>query len=101
MVVSDTASAGYVDDERRKQVTYDGQGEELELAIIADESGHELPLPVCTQCTNWQFPRLLHLSDGTEVRSFGFCTARAAADLPQMQQSYAVECQFYDEDIPF
>lgn len=99
MVVPDTAAAGYVDDEEKKRAAYDGQGAELELAAIAQEEYP--PAPMCAQCVNWQAARQLMLANGTNQRSPGFCTTRAAADMMQMPQDYAVECLFFAEEIPF
>ena len=60
-----------------------------------------IPAKVCAQCVNWKPVKLLHLADGTTRLAPGFCTARAAADLLQMSQSYAKHCSFYVEEIPF
>ena len=60
------------------------------------------PIPrVCPQCINWQPAKLLHLADGSTWPAPGFCTARAAADLPQMSEDYAERCQLYIEEGPF
>ena len=57
--------------------------------------------PACAQCINWQPERQPHLVNGTTQRRKGFCATRAAANLPQMAQNYASECQFYEEEVPF
>lgn len=60
------------------------------------------PIPkVCPQCVNWRPARRLRLVDGSTRLVPGFCTARAAANLPQMSQDYAEHCRFYEEEIPF
>ena len=94
------------------QATADYEREQENRATIRDnwadwneretpESPSQPLPPVCTQCVNWQPERQLHLADGSTQRRVGFCSIRAAADLPQMAQSYASECQFYEEEIPF
>lgn len=100
MLVTDQATADYdCEQENRARLEDDWAN------WIATEQPHPTPeLPpakVCAQCVNWQPVRLLHLADGTIRTAPGFCTARAAADLLQMSQSYAKHCAFYVEETPF
>ncbi len=94
------------------QATADYEREQTQRAVLQDDwaiwAESEQPPPtyqripkVCPQCVNWQPARQLHLADGTTQPAPGFCTARAAADLPQMAQEYAERCRFCEEKIPF
>ena len=97
------------------QATADYECEQAQRAALQDDWAEWveseqpqpacLPIPrVCPQCVNWQPEQtlvLMHLADGSTRPVPGFCTARAAADLPQMSQDYAERCRFYAEEIPF
>lgn len=94
------------------QATADYEREQAQRAALQDDwadwTERKMPQPpsppipkVCVQCVNWRPARLLHLADGTTRSAPGFCTARAAADLPQMSQDYAERCRFYVEETPF
>jgi hypothetical protein len=94
------------------QATEDYEREQEKRAALEDDWADwvecELPQPVslptprlCAQCVNWQPARQLYLADGTTQPTPGFCAIRAAANLPQMAQGYAAECQSYEEEIPF
>ena len=94
------------------QATADYEREQAQRAALQDDwaewaewvdplpTGQPIP-KVCPQCVNWRPERLLHLADDSTQPAPGFCTARAAADLPQMAQTYAQNCRFYIEEILF
>lgn len=91
------------------QATVDYEAEQAKREALADDQAvwaeSEMSQPVipkvCAQCVNWRSSRRLHLADGTTQPTPGFCIVRAAADLPQMPQTYAECCQLYEEEIPF
>jgi hypothetical protein len=94
------------------QATAEYEQEQAAREVLEDDRANwaesEMPQPVslpisrlCAQCVNWQPAMQLHLADGTTRTTPGFCTVRAAADLPQMAQGYAAECQLYEIEIPF
>ncbi len=103
LVVTDQATADYDYEQQRRAVFQDDWAEWAEAAhsqpTLPDPQF--IPTKVCAQCVNWQPERMLNLADGTIRIAPGFCTARAAADLPQMSQGYAKRCRFYKERIPF
>ena len=55
----------------------------------------------CAQCVNWRSPRPRRLSNGNIHTSPGFCELRAASDQAQESQTYASQCPFFEEVIPF
>lgn len=100
MLVTDQATADYDYEQQRRAALQDDRAEWAETAHF-QRTTQFIPTRVCAQCVNWQPERMLNLADGTIRIAPGFCTARAAADLPQMSQGYAKRCRFYKERIPF
>jgi hypothetical protein len=98
-MATDQATADYEREQAAREVLEDDRadGVECELPQLSEEPSW----PVCAQCVNWQPTRQLHLADGTTRTTPGFCAVRAAADLPQMAQGYAAECQLYEVEQPF
>ena len=99
---TDRATADYEAEQQKREKLQDGCA--LEISLTEDAIEHALdssPSPVCAQCVNWRSQRQPHLADGATSLTRGFCTTRAAADLPQMSQDYAQKCSFFEEEIPF
>ena len=98
----DQATADYEAEQEKRERLQDDAA--LSRSLTEDASAHisdAPPLPLCAQCVNWQPDRRLHLANGTIQTRPGFCTVRAAANLPQMSQTYAQQCHFYEGEIPF
>ncbi len=100
MLVTDQATADYIYEQERRAALQDDWAEWAE-SEQPWPTPQWIPTKVCHQCVNWRAERLLHLTEGSTRTAPGFCTARAAADLPQMSQGYAERCSFYEECIPF
>lgn len=101
-MVIDEATADYEAEQQKREQRADDRALERSLAEAAQSpTPTPPPSPVCAQCTNWQAERWVHPTDGTSRLRPGNCAVRAAADLPQMSQDYAKQCQFYEEYIPF
>ena len=98
-MATDQASADYEQEQANRVALSDNKAFWAEEEVPPSSS--EPFIKQCVQCVNWHPARSLHLADGTTQESPGFCTLRAAADLAQLPQSYAEECRFYEEDIPF
>lgn len=99
MLVTDQATADYArEQENRARLEHDSAS----WMETEQPCPTLLPQKVCAQCVNWQLERMLHLADGTIRPTPGFCTARAAADLPQMPSDHAERCKVYEvEEAPF
>jgi hypothetical protein len=95
-MATDQATADYEREQEKRAALEDDWADwvECELPQPFDEPSW----PVCTQCVSWQPTRLLHLATQPTP---GFCTVRAAVDLPQLAQGYAAECQLYEVDQLF
>ena len=99
---TDRATADYEAEQQKREIAQDGLA--LAQSLTEDEREHSSDAPIppaCAQCVNWRSQRQPHLADGATSLTRGFCTTRAAADLPQMSQDYAQKCSFFEEEIPF
>lgn len=98
-MATDQATADYQYEQSRREALDDSRAEWTD-----DQSpwpDQPAIAPVCAQRVNWRAARKLHLADGSTVCSSGFCTLRAVADLQQMSQTYANQCDFFLQNIPF
>ena len=94
-MATDQATADYEAEQAEREASQDDRWAQSEQPAYK-------PIPNgCSQCINWRPDRQLHLADGSSQSTPGFCSARAAADLPQIPQTYAQDCAFYVEEIPF
>ena len=123
LMVSDSANAAYADEQAKREQRQDDSAEAWDEAVLSIKelieqwglpalqaalsllpkqySPVSVPPVVCSECENWRASRLLHLADGSTRNTPGFCTARAAADLPQVSQHYAQQCQLFEHHMPF
>lgn len=101
-MATDQATADYEAEQEAREKIQDDSARERSLA--QDNLAHASdppPQPLCAQCVNWEQPRTLHLTEGTTRLRPGYCAIRAAADLSQMSQAHAQQCDLYEVDIPF
>lgn len=96
-MTTDQASADHAHEQEHRAALHDNRA----YWLGDDGDPFELIPNLCAQCVNWQPDRQLYLADGTTQHSSGFCTVRAVAELAQMPQSYAAQCEAYEEEIPF